>query len=113
MSTPSEILKIAKESLTEEPWSSDLPQGWVVVKDGDWTDCHKSESKTDIIKHVESGLLFRVEFSRTGDYWQGYETSFDDIVQVEAYQKVITAYRDIKTQPLEATIAMAKGGLHE
>ena len=43
------LLKELKELLTEEPWSDELPDGWKVIKDGDWTDSHKYEYKTCIV----------------------------------------------------------------
>lgn len=87
-----------QELLDENPWSEELPEGWEVIEDGDWTDNHKSEYKSGIVKHVETGKLFRVDFYRTGDYWQGYETEFDGAVEVEAYQKTITAYREVPSE---------------
>ena len=81
--------------LKEEPWSDELPEGWKVIEDGDWTDNHESECKSDIVKHEESGKLFRADFVRTGGYWKGYETELCAVATVEAYQKTITAYREV------------------
>lgn len=82
--------------LTDEPWSGELPSDWKVIEDGEWYDSHKSESKADIIQHIPTGKFFRASFYRTGDYWQGYETEFAGAGEVEPYEKVITAYRDVK-----------------
>ena len=91
-----ELMKTIAESLTENPWSDELPDAFTVVDSGDWTDSHKSESKTDIVRHDASGLHFQIELSRIGDHWQGYETEFVDVFHVEPYQKTITAYRVVK-----------------
>ena len=108
------LLKELKELLTEEPWSEGLPDGWKVIEDGDWTDSHKSESKTDIVQHTESGKFFRVDFYRTGDYWHGYETEFSDVVEVEPYEKVITAYREVKLLDVVVpAMSVAKAATHE
>ncbi|ALK86953.1 hypothetical protein [Yersinia phage vB_YenP_AP10] len=102
------------EQLSENPWSDELSDGWAVVEDGDWTDSHKSESKTDIVKHHGSGKFFRVGFYRTGDYWQGYETEFTDVVEVEPYEKVITAYREVKLLDVVVpAMSVAKAASHE
>ncbi|QOC57681.1 hypothetical protein pEp_SNUABM04_00027 [Erwinia phage pEp_SNUABM_04] len=92
----SKLIDELKALLTEEPWSDELPDEWVLVESGDWTDEHKSESKTDVVQHKESGRYFKLYFARTGDYWQGYETEFCDLTEVEPYQKTITAYRKVK-----------------
>lgn len=98
------ILSELKELLTEEPWTEELPrESWEVVEAGDWTDCHKAESRTDIILHKESGKYFQVELYRTGDHWQGYETEFSDAIEVEPFEKVVTAYRPVKL--LDVTVA--------
>lgn len=95
--------------LVENPWSDELPDGFTIVKDGDWMDEGKSESKSDVVKHKESGSYFKVYFSRRGDHWQGYETEFDSASEVEPYQKTITSYRAVTIETaLPATLAMAK-----
>ena len=104
-------LKELKELLTEEPWSDELPDGWKVIKDGDWTDSHQSESKTDIEQHTESGKFFRVDFYRAGRCWQGYETESSDVVEVEPYEKVITAYRRLDV--VVPAMSVAKVATHE
>lgn len=93
---PKELIKTITESMVDNPWSDELPDAFTVVDSGDWTDSHKSESKTDIVRHDASGLYFQIELSRTGDHWQGYETEFVDVAHVEPYQKTITAYRVVK-----------------
>ena len=82
--------------LIEQPWSADLPEEWDLVESGEWTDSHKSESKSDIVKHLPTGRLFEVSFYRTGDYWQGYETEFSGAVEVEPYEAVVVLYRPVK-----------------
>lgn len=97
-----------EEFLREDPWTDELPrEAWEVVESGDWTDCHKAESREDIVKHKPSGRLFSVDLYRTGDYWQGYETELSEVTEVEAYEAVVTKYRPVKL--LSATIpAMSK-----
>ncbi|QEM41223.1 hypothetical protein [Salmonella phage DS_BP2] len=65
------------ELLTEEPWSDELPDTFEVFVSGDWTDEGKFESKSDVVKHLPSGRFFMASFSRYGDHWQGYETSYE------------------------------------
>lgn len=104
MSNPLDDLK---SLLNEEPWSDELPDEWDVVESGDWTDCHKAESKEDIIKHLPTGRFFEASFYRTGDHWQGYETEFSSVVEVEPYEAVVVLYRPVKL--LAATVpAMSK-----
>lgn len=102
------ILNELKEFLTENPWTDELPSDtWSVIENGDWTDCHKAESREDIVKHVPTGRLFEVQLYRTGDYWQGYETELQDVVEVEPYEVMVTKYRPVKL--LAATVpAMSK-----
>lgn len=90
------ILKELQEFLTEDPWSDELPEQWEVLEDGDWCDNHKSEAKSDIIKHLPSGKIFQADFYRTGDYWQGYETELTDVCEVEPYQVLVIKYKAVK-----------------
>lgn len=87
-----ELLKKLEADLKENPWSDEL-EGFTIVESGDWTDNHKSECKEDVVQHIESGRYFMVFFDRTGDHWQGYETDFGSAVEVEPYQKTITAWK--------------------
>ncbi|URX37649.1 hypothetical protein FNPHOIGM_00012 [Dickeya phage DchS19] len=93
---PKELMKTITESMTENPWSDELPDEFTVVESGDWTDSHKSESKTDIVRHNASNQFFQIELYRTGDHWQGYETEFVEVFQVSPYVKSIIAYSPIK-----------------
>lgn len=93
MSNPLDDLK---SFLIEDPWSDELPDEWDVIESGDWTDCHKAESKEAIIKHLPTGRFFEASFYRTGDYWQGYETEFSGAVEVEPYEAVVVLYRAVK-----------------
>lgn len=98
------LLKELKDLLQAEPWTDELPrESWEVVESGDWTDCHKAESREDIVKHTPSGKFFSVDLYRTGDHWQGYETELTDVTEVEPFEKVITAYRPVKL--LDVTVA--------
>lgn len=104
MSNPLEDLK---SFLIENPWPEELSDEWNIIESGEWTDCHKSESKEDIIKHLPTGRFFEASFYRTGDYWQGYETEFSGAVEVEPYEAVVVLYRPVKL--LAATVpAMSK-----
>lgn len=102
------VLNELKGFLKEDPWTDELPSDtWDVIENGDWTDCHKAESREDIVKHLPTGRLFEVQLFRTGDYWQGYETELSDVVEVEPYETVVTKYRPVKL--LSATVpAMSK-----
>lgn len=104
MSNPLEDLK---SSLIENPWSDELSDEWNVIKHGDWMDCHKAESKEDIIKHLPTGRLFEASFYRTGDHWQGYETELSSVHEVEPYKVVVIKYRAVET-PEPAAPAMCK-----
>lgn len=110
----SKLLDTLKSLLIEQPWSDDLPEDWEIVESGDWTDSHKSESKTDIVKHTASGKFFEVDFYRTGDHWQGYETEFSGACEVEPYEAVVVLYRPVKL--LDAVVpamSVAKAVSHE
>lgn len=103
------LLSELRQLLIEEPWSDELPEDWKVIDCGDWYDSHKSESKCDIIQHIPTGKFYRVDFYRTGDHWQGYETEFVDACEVEPYQKTITAYRVVKLLAVtEPAMSVAK-----
>lgn len=105
------IINELKELLNEDPWTDELPDTFEVFEEGDWTDEGKTESKGDVVKHLPSGRFFQCFFSRYGDHWQGYETSLDDVAEVEPYTKTITAWRKVTIKA--ATLAMAKGGLND
>ena len=110
----SKLLEALKSLLAEQPCSDDLPEDCELVESGDWTDSHKSESKTDIIKHTASGKFFEVDFCRTGDHWQGYETEFSGACEVEPYEAVVVLYRPVKL--LDAVVpamSIAKVVSHE
>lgn len=81
--------------LTDEPWSDELPEEFEVMVSGDWTDAHKSEIKEDIIKHLPTAQFFRVYFSRYGDHWQGYETSYEGLQVVEPRQVTVIEYFEV------------------
>ena len=96
-----------KSLLIEQPWADDLPEEWDLVESGEWTDSHKSESKSDIVKHLPTGRLFEVDFYRTGDHWSGYETEFSGATEVEPYEATVVLYRPVKL--LEVVVpAMSK-----
>lgn len=92
----SKLIDDLKSQLIEQPWSDDLSEDWELIESGEWTDSHKSESKSDIVKHMPTGRLFEVDFCRTGDYWQGYETEFSGAQEVEPYEAVVVLYRPVK-----------------
>lgn len=68
----SKLLENLKSLLAEQPWSDDLQEDLELVKSGDWTDSHKPESKTDIIKPTASGAC-----------------------EVEPYEAVVVLYRPV------------------
>lgn len=93
MSNPIEDLK---SQLIEIAWVDELSTDWEPIESGEWTDSHKSESKSDIVKHLPTGRLFEVGFCRTGDYWSGYETEFVGAQEVEPYEATVILYRPVK-----------------
>ena len=44
-----------------------------VIECGDWTDEHKHQYRTDIVKHSPSGTFWSIDMSRSGSYWSDYE----------------------------------------
>ncbi|AEJ81493.1 gp5.8 [Erwinia phage vB_EamP-L1] len=92
----SKIINELEESLKENPWVDELPEAWMTIKSGDWTDEGKFGSREDIVQHALSGRYFAVYTTRTGDHWQGHETEFESAVEVEPYTKTVTAYRKVK-----------------
>ena len=81
--------------LTEEPWSDELPESYELWQSGDWTDEGKSECKVDVIKHLPSGRFFEASFTRYGDHWQGYETSFDGLCEVEPHEAKVILWKEV------------------
>lgn len=79
-----------------EPWSDELPESFEVWLAGDWTDEGKTESKVDVIKHLPTGTFFEAFFTRYGDHWQGYETSFDGLRVVEPYEAKVILWKEVK-----------------
>lgn len=104
-------IEILKELLNEEPFVDELPEDWEIASSGEWTDGGKFEMLEDVVRFKPTGQLFCVNFSRHGDYWQGYETELDSVVEVEAYQKTITAYREVNPfdaiEPVKPGVAKA------
>lgn len=84
------------EQLRENPWSDELGSDWEIFEDGDWTDEGKSESKRDVVKHLPTGEFYAVYYSRYGDHWQGYETSFEGATHVEPKQVKRIIYVEVK-----------------
>jgi hypothetical protein len=64
-----------------------------VVKEGDWTNDHKHQYCTTIVKF--EGKLYAIEQSRSGSYWSDYEYDEPEAYEVEAYTKTITKYRRV------------------
>ncbi|WMX18735.1 hypothetical protein YpEc11_23 [Yersinia phage vB_YpEc11] len=81
--------------LNEEPWSDELPESYELWEDGDWTDEGKSEGKVDVVKHLPSGRFYEVFFTRYGDHWQGYETSFEGLREVEPYEAKVILWKEV------------------
>ncbi|QGF19790.1 hypothetical protein MA1A_gp02 [Pectobacterium phage MA1A] len=102
--------------LNDLEWPDELPEGWVIIREGDWGDEGKWQSREDILKHSESGTYAQTCWSRTGDHWQGYETSFESAFEVVPYKVVVTKYK-LKpvpsVAPLPATLVMAKVGQYD
>ncbi|QID21025.1 hypothetical protein [Escherichia phage RDN8.1] len=92
----SKLIEDLRSQLIDNPRSGGLSADWELIESGEWTDSHKSESKADIVKHMPTGRLFEVDFYRTGDHWQGYETEFSGAVEVEPYEAVVVLYRPVK-----------------
>lgn len=87
------LLTELTESLIGDPYTDFLPNGFDVIECGYWVNCHKAESRSDIVHHSESGTFYCCSFYRTGDYWRGYETELSDVHEVEPYQHMVTSYR--------------------
>ncbi|AIT13654.1 hypothetical protein BP12A_23 [Salmonella phage BP12A] len=82
--------------LADEPWCDELPDEFELFVSGDWTDEGKTEGKLDVVKHLPSGRFFECFFTRYGDHWQGYETSFDGCSEVEPYEATVILWKEVK-----------------
>lgn len=63
----------------------DLPEGFNVVEEGDWTQEHKYQNAEHIVLHVASGRHFILNQGRSGSYhsdWYYSETYLTEVKQV-------------------------------
>lgn len=65
-------------------------EGWEFAEEGDYTQDHKYQYCTSVIRHIESGRCFMVYSSRSGSYhtdW--YYTYYDAPAEVKAVTRTI------------------------
>lgn len=63
--------------------------GWDIVEEGDFTQDHKYQYCTNIIRHIESGRCFEVSCSRSGSYHTDWYYTYDnDPFEVKQVEKV-------------------------
>lgn len=64
--------------------------GWDFEEEGDFTQDHKYQYASNIIKHMKSGRCFEVSCSRSGSYHTDWYYTYDnDPVEVRKVEKVI------------------------
>lgn len=64
----------------------DLPEGFELVDEGEWTQEHKYQSAEQIVKHTLTGRHFCLSRSRCGSYhtdWYYSRTLITEVVKVE------------------------------
>lgn len=71
-----------------------------VVKEGDWTDGGKWQTKVDVVRIDDNKSQFthlpfkqgyyEVRTVRSGSYWSDYEYDDPKVVEVEPYEETIT-----------------------
>lgn len=65
--------------------------GWDMEEEGDFTQDHKYQYATNIIKHIKSGRFFEVSCSRSGSYHSDWYYTYDnDPFEVKQVSKTIT-----------------------
>lgn len=73
-------------------FSADMT-GWDTEEDGDFTQDHKYQHCTNVIKHLESGRCFEVSCSRSGSYHSDWYYTYDsDPYEVKKVEKVVKTY---------------------
>lgn len=63
--------------------------GWEFAEEGDFTQDHKYQYCTNVIRHIESGRCFEVSCSRSGSYHTDWYYTYDsDPYEVKEVEKV-------------------------
>lgn len=64
--------------------------GWEYAEEGDFTQDHKYQYASHVIRHIKSGRCFEVSCSRSGSYHSDWYYTYDsDPVEVKSVEKVV------------------------
>lgn len=95
--TPVELIELWNNSSSDDSdgrrsvfSADDYFDGWEVAEDDDWTQDHKYQHCTRVIKHTVSGRCFSVSASRSGSYHTDWYYSYDDMTEVKAVSREVT-----------------------
>ena len=64
--TPEKVLRAWEDEDGE-------PEGYLLVKAGEWEDEGKYQLRTTIVQDIESGRFFAIHDNRSGPYWSVYD----------------------------------------
>jgi hypothetical protein len=66
----------------------DIPLEYTLLKDTGWEDEGKQDIRAIYLRHDNTNSNFILAYSREGDPWSGYRTTFDGVGMVAAVPKV-------------------------
>lgn len=95
--TPEELVELWNNSSSDDSdgrrsvfHADDYFDGWELVDEDDWTQDHKYQHSSRVVKHIESGRCFSFNASRSGSYHSDWYYSWDDMVEVKAVTREVT-----------------------
>jgi hypothetical protein len=70
--------------------AEDLGDNWEVIESGEWTQDHKYQLSTDIVKHAPTGRHFAIHNSRSGSHHTDWYYNEPHVNEVMAQTKTVT-----------------------
>lgn len=72
----------------------DLPLEYTLIKDTGWEDEGKQDIRAIYFRHDNTNSNFMLSYTREGDAWSGYRTTFDGVGMVEVVPKVTYEFEE-------------------
>lgn len=84
--TPKEFLTLLEDN------DDETPEGFSLVKEGEWEQESKDQYKANVYLQIDSGRFFEVTENRRGAYWSDWDYGDSDCTEVWPVTVTTTEY---------------------